>query len=117
MASQSDRRRSGHPRIPFNVPATLEVPASADPAPLGLTENVSRGGLGLRFFEVVRPGMEVKVILHLFEQPAFMRVGRVAWVKRSTIPPGAWSTGITFHNELNAEIMAGLASEGMRSEG
>ncbi len=111
MSIQPDRRRGDHPRLPFKVPVTVQPVASSKSAPLALAENLSGGGVGLRLFEPSEPNREVTVMLHLFNRPALLRAGRIAWIKRDGIPAGAWLAGVAFHNELAPSIVSRLATE------
>ncbi len=110
MTNQPDRRRGE--RLAFHVPVTLRTVGSEVPKPLALTENLGRGGVGVRLFEPSGVGMEVTVNLHLFGRPSLLRAGRIAWIDRERIPAGAWKAGIAFYNELAPVVVTRLVSEG-----
>ena len=110
--ARPERRRTDHARAPFRVTASVSLAGSAGAAPVALTENLSGGGLRLRLFERSSPGTEVAVSLHLFDRPALKRAGRIAWVKRDTVPPGAWLVGIEFHEELAPALLNQIVAEG-----
>ncbi len=106
-----DRRRPGHGRIVFEIPATLHLAGLINPAPLALTKNLCRGGVRVQLVEPTDPGAEVTISLHLFDHPPLVRAGRIAWVQRQPGPLGPWFAGIAFHNELAPAAVAQLASE------
>jgi len=75
----------------------------------GWSVNLSRGGLALRFFGALDPGIQVCVTLHRGTQPALRRMGRVAWVDRS-FRPGDGSAGIAFTAALIEDVVADIAA-------
>jgi hypothetical protein len=78
----------------------------------GWSVNLSRGGLALRFFGALDPGVQVRVTLHRGTRPALMCVGRVAWVDRS-FRPGDGSAGIAFSAALTGDMVADIAAEAL----
>ena len=76
----------------------------------GWATNLSRGGLALRFFGALDPGVQVCVSLHRDRRPALTCVGRVAWVDRS-FQPGDATAGIAFTAGLSEDVVADITSE------
>jgi hypothetical protein len=104
------RRRTDDPRHPVRVPATLENSLGADPPRLGWITDLSRSGLALRLFEAPAPGTRVRVTIRLPGRSAFACQGWVAWVKQRS-SAGPWLVGVAFHDELNEDLVAHIASE------
>ena len=50
-----ERRVIGHRRMPYRVAATVHVAGNGGPRPVAITENISRGDLGVLVYEPIAP--------------------------------------------------------------
>lgn len=103
------RRKADDQRLPVRIPTTIEAAGMTGLRLAGWSVNLSRGGLALRFFGALEPGVQVRVTLHRGTRPALTCMGRVAWVDRS-FRPGDGSAGIAFTAALAEDMVAGIAA-------
>ncbi len=120
-----ERRQGSHlrlqARLPLRLPVIVELRDSPAEVPIvGVTENLSRGGVLLRVARAAHPGTALQVTLYIRRSTSLALTGTVVWTAPDPDPPG-WKLGVQFGEELPVAIVAQIAEDafppgGVRSQ-